>query len=178
MAYDQRDALADFVRRDEMLCRPFLHGLYQVLTRQAAIPAMPQQQPDSVAYWDLDDAALVERGEDFAFAAVTLLLVHLRFCLVTTEDEQPPVGTSTPPAGSRIRRYIVDPQLSNRRIERLIQLLPSFPKGTPTSGTIDTMRFEGKDDHRWERTNIVGAQGASCPQDSLFYPILSHCVIL
>ena len=173
MASDQRDALIAFVRdHDEMLARPYLHGLYQVLTRQATCGAA-----ERACYWDLDDAALVERGQDFAFDAVNLLLVHLRFHLVDTKDPSASSSSSSS-SPTRVRRYMVDPQLSNRRIERLLQLLPKFPQKCPTSGTIGDLQSGVGEGGNWKRTNVDGAKDASCPQDSVLYPILSHCIIL
>lgn len=167
MASEQRDALAQFVKdHDEMLSRPFLHGLYQVLRRQST------NNNGGCCYWDLDDAALVERGQDFAFDAVQLLLVQLRFHLVIHNNEDSNTSSSSP---TRVRQYMVDPQLSNRRLQRLLQLLPAFPEKCPTSGTVGELEQEVG---QWKRTNVDGAKDASCPQDSILYPILSHCIIL
>jgi len=183
MASEQRNALDKFLRRDDMTIRPFLQGLHKVLEQQIVASESSPSPEWVIAYWDLDDAALVERGHEFAFAAIHLLLVRLHFRLVSgSMDSSLSFAKETIPAPpNQLRRYVVDPQLSDGRIKRLLQMLSSFSKKAPLSGKIHTTTVGNVANfslNGFERINIDGAMDASCPQDSLLYPILSHCIIL
>lgn len=73
MASAQRDALSAFCARFEAAdeVRPVLNGLHRALQRQL--------QEEHAVVWTLEDAALVERGHEFAYGAVRLVVHDLRF---------------------------------------------------------------------------------------------------
>jgi len=163
MAGAQRDALAEFVARFSTTVglQPFITGLVRCLQEQQGKGA------DSVVAWTLDDAALVERGHEFAFEAVKLLLVHLRFLPKDLALEQRAVA----------RTFVVDPQLSDRRIDRLVAVTPPFAKKlgkVALSGAFAVLPPEAG----FSRTNVDGMLDAACPQDSLFYGVWSRCDLL
>ena len=109
---------------------------------------------------------LGKHGHEFAFDCVKLLLADLRFFILDFDSFQT----------EATRIYVIDPQMSDRRIERLIGLLPSFTKQSRVaiSGSIDFLQ----ESRSINRTNIDGSKDAICPQDSLFYPIISACSVL
>jgi hypothetical protein len=71
------------------------------------------------------------------------------------------------------RAYVVDPMLSDRRLERLLALLPGYTRAGagPVSGTLAVLPAV-------PRLNRDGAKDAACAQDSLLYPLLSRCALL
>jgi hypothetical protein len=71
------------------------------------------------------------------------------------------------------RGYVVDPMLSDQRLNRLLALLPGYTRAGPgpVSGSLAVLTAV-------PRLNRDGAKDAACAHDSLLYPLLSRCALL
>ncbi|GBG25466.1 Hypothetical Protein FCC1311_016852 [Hondaea fermentalgiana] len=188
LASEQRTAVADFVTRygNNPSTAPVVAGLHAALALQKG--------KSEVTGWQLEDATLVERGHELAYAALELLLVHLRCTLLhdpRSETSSSSVGAleagaaspkSSPPSelssGGAERVFVMDTSLSDKRIDHLLRL---FPAATVTTGKKRVAQSgtpcESVEPAR-KRINREGEADAPCPQDSMFYAVISKCEIL
>jgi len=161
MASAQREGLRAFLQQYGMQpsFSPVVNALFKVFKTQV------NRNSNVVVAWKLDDAALVERGDKFTQDAMKLLVTHCRFIVHDFNGD----------SVQATRTFVVDPQLSDQRLNFLLALFPvtCYETSAPSSGTLVELS-----DSVFSRTNVNGDADAKCPQDSFFYPILSRCEIL